>query len=81
MGGHSDWNNEITNEHNEILAHEMCIKFKADNNIALFKPTRYKEQVVAGTNYTFNGMCGDREVTIIVWWQAWNGGVQEVKFA
>ena len=55
------------------------MEFLKQNNITDFIPTRFRTQVVSGMNYTFNDE--NKSITICVWDQPWQGGVQSVNFA
>jgi len=78
-GGWSD--GEVNDEIREICAHEMFVgalstALGVEAGGLTFTPTSVRQQVVSGMHYEITGSHGNRAATVLVWYQAWTGGVK-----
>jgi len=78
-GGWSE--GEVNDEIFAICCHEMVVstlstKLGVEANCLKFTPKSVKQQVVSGMNYEITGTHGGGSATIVVWFQAWTGGVK-----
>merc|ERR1712183_1139459 len=79
------WSNgEVTDEIKEICKHEKVLgalstSLGQEAGSINFEPSSVEKQVVSGMNYRITGSHGNGNATILVWHQAWKGGIQSVK--
>merc|ERR1712007_170404 len=75
---------EISDEIREICKHEKVVGALATGlgksaEEITFTPTSVEQQVVSGMNYKISGGHGTGNAVVLVWFQAWNGGVQQAQ--
>ena len=75
---------EVTDEIKEICKHEMFLEVLATGlgksaSEVEFTPDAVEQQVVSGMNYKISGGHAGGRAVVLVWFQAWTGGVKCVK--